>query len=329
MLQQPTAVDAFARGVGIVQQMQMNSLRQQIGQNQLDQQMKQQEAIAQAGQTGDTRQLMGINPELGMKIKDWLVKQPPEGLEGLQKASSFVLQNRNMLNPQTWPGIRKNLLGISGVSEDMLPPESANAQQLMQFGYGAELIKAQLEGMSKGPKVAGGKIFYKGQWIDPGVSEAKRAELDVKGRGVAAREAQVDVNRQKLDIDRQKAEQEKYPGLVGTSFKLYRRLNGREPNADELEEFHSRFVQDMAKTKNPAVLAAEMIQKDFNWQAETDPAKKRQMRQELEKELAVSINQYRASGKKRTPTGARPRGLQDMTTDEIKALILQKQGGAQ
>ncbi len=295
MIQQPSVVDAFTRGVGIMQTMQNNNLRQQIGQQQLEQQQKQNEALNQYGQTGNPMELRGVDPMLSAKLTDWYKNQPPENLQDINKATAYIEKIAPILNSQSWPIIRPKILeAYPNLPQEAVPPEEATDQHLFQWANAGKMLNATIKSMEKGPKVAGGKVFYQGQWIDPGLSEAKKTELGIKNRGVDVRE---NYYQGKLDIDRNKAEQDKFTGNVGTAFKILKRRLGRDPSDDELEEFNNRFQNDLVKTKNPGVLAIESAKNDWEYQS-LPPDQKKGYLDQRTKDFKELIDAYGRGTKK-------------------------------
>lgn len=285
----------FVQGYGTMQSLQGQGARNQLLNMELQEKQRQQEALKGYGETGDIAGVMQKDPIMGLKLTEAQFKIADELSKNFDRVKSGL--NKETYGPWREEQIKKYPM----LSPSQFPDPSTfkTDEDFTKWKYEKEIMNARFKALQRGPISTGGKVFYQGQWIDPGVSEAKQAELNVKGRGVAAKEAQVDINRKKLDIDRTRVEQEKFTGNIGTAFKILKRRLGRDPSDDELETFNDRFQTDIAKSKNPAVLAFESIKDDWSYKAENDPIKKKDMLRKRTKEYEELMAPYRRGGKGR------------------------------
>lgn len=301
----------FAQGLNAAEQYQGKELQNALIQRKLEQEQGLQNAMQNYTQGGDITPIMRANLPSGLKLREQQMEeqklkmlQTKQEWDQTKPALQYMFSMGGMIrkDPSVYPKIREQAI-------KNLPPH-----------IGAMFPPVWSEDMWKGFEEQYTKML---KLEDP----FGLAKLGLRAQEVGAKtdyyQGKLAQGAQKLDIDRQKAEQDKFTGNVGTAFKILRRRLGRDPSDDELQEFNDRFQSDIAKTKNPAVLAIESLTKEDDYKFETDPAKKRQMLQQRTKDYEELMRPYkRGGGKSQTP-----RGLQDLTTDEIRALIEQKSGG--
>lgn len=189
-MQQPNAVDAFARGVGIVQKMQENQLRQAIGQRALEQDIARQEAMKGFAQSGDVKEVIPyMTPEQGATIQPKL-----EGAQ-LALANKFVDyydKTKGDLNLATYgPWLDRTLKQFPHANQEMFrdPKSFKDEDEFNDYKWQKEAQIAEFKrryGYGYPFKSAGGGRMFNattGEFFDLGPSSTDKFKADLRTSG--------------------------------------------------------------------------------------------------------------------------------------------------
>lgn len=297
--------------------------------NQQTQQVQEERgAVKQFGQTGDTKALMGIDPERAMKLKAWAESQPPENLADISKASAFVTSIAPTINSKSWPGIRGELMkSYPKVPQDALPPENANDQQLFQFANATKILAAQVKEYDPNYKLK----EWETKNIKLPVAQARVAQL---GASAAHSQASIEQGWAKIKTDKE-------TGAKGGPYNQLLQFHSKirpdeEPTEENLQNLFVKFSKsgvNMAQGADMKVIQQAMNNvsktegyKDLNLSKPEDQAKADAM---IDREIGKMKGRLGGGDK----GGGKPvqpaKGLQNMTTDELRQAIQRLEGQAQ
>ncbi len=184
LMQQRDPVESFARGFGLVQNLQGKQMLNAQMQRQQEQAQREQQALQQYGQTEDPAVFRGTDPERGLRIKAHLDKLPIQKLENYGKAIDYWNSARGQMidapemYQKTYEQINKLVPEFAPGLQSPEQFKAMNPEQRKQYLYKQDIIAADLKkGLSP----------YQALMVG-----YKEKELGLKER--------------KLDIDRTKAE---------------------------------------------------------------------------------------------------------------------------
>lgn len=137
---------AGVTGLGAGLEVGNQALKSQALNEALQERREKQAALKQFAETKDPNALMGIDPELGIRVKAWLDSQPPENLKDITNATKYVQSIGPSINSRTWGSIRPEIeKAFPKLPKEALPPPNATDAQLFQYVNAAKLLDAQLK----------------------------------------------------------------------------------------------------------------------------------------------------------------------------------------
>ncbi len=145
LMQEQDPIESFARGFGLVQNLQGKQLLNTQMQRQAEQAQRQQQALQQYGQDKDIQAAMRTDPRTGMALEDRQRKIMKDAVDLHDKMKSSAYGNLDFYNKEYRPSMLK-----AGVPAAKLP-EYKTVEELNQGLYLNEQMVAKFKAMSGKP----------------------------------------------------------------------------------------------------------------------------------------------------------------------------------
>ncbi|MHB8084281.1 MAG: hypothetical protein ACYDHZ_00445 [Dehalococcoidia bacterium] len=295
-------------------------------------------AIKQYGQTGDIKAIESIDPGMAAKVAkshEYLSSLPPESMKDMKGAMDMAQQLAPMITAENWPKTRSRLMAaFPKLDPTDLPPENATDAQLYQWKYAVPIFQATIEGLKKGPKVLKPNDILMGPQgpiyqappapmteKDKSIIERNRALIGKYGADIELKVKDLAIKQAHLDFEKTK------PGKGGGTYNEAAAYDKAVTAANKVLT-DSNVVRDAVNKR--------LAEQDPKWSKRTSEEKgiarqkiMPQVREELKKHLIDSyMNERRQkAGATGGGKGAPAKGLQSMSTEELRQAIQRAETG--
>lgn len=306
---------SFAKGYGLVSDIRTDQAKQAMLQQEMQRRQDEQAAMKQFAQTGDVKPLMGIDPAKAKQagaVWDWYQEQKDPVQKDITRLTANLPTLAPMLNSQSWKTLRPQIQkSYPNVPQEALPPESATDQQLYQWANSAEILKAKIHQEGLKPTIhnlgapGGGlqpTLIAPGQPLQPlGPPILKEYKPDKTPEEIAD------------EAEARARGAERVTGGKGTT-QLITLENHYLDAIGKINDRESRELNSLRRS----------IEGDPKLKL-TLPGKEQEIKTKYAKEKKSREDTYKRQ-RKELGGKAASKKLEDMTTDEIKAMISELEG---